>query len=96
MLTRAQPVASARSSEASSRMPPDISTFDVDLADDLRQQRRVRAAPERGVQVHQVDPLRAGVLPGQRGVHRVAVGGLGPGGALHQPYRLAARHVDGR
>ena len=95
MFTRAQPVASARASDSSSRMPPDISTFDVQLADDLRQQRRVRPAPERRVQVHQVQPRRAGRLPRQRGVHRVAVGRLAPGGALHQPDRLAAGHVDG-
>ena len=94
-LTRAQPVASARSSEASSRMPPDSSTCDVQLADDRGEQLGVGAAAERGVEVDEVDPLGAVALPGQRRVARVAVGGLGARLALDEADGLAVRDVDG-
>ncbi len=94
MLTRVQPVASAAASEASSRMPPDSSTLRSSQADHVAQQLRVGAPAERRVQVDQVDPVGAGPLPGQRGLHRVAVAGLGAGFALDQPYRLAVGHVD--
>ena len=42
-----------------------------------------------------MNPLRAGGLPGERGVERVAVGGLGPGGALREADRLPPGDVDG-
>ena len=93
MFTRAHPVASAAASDASSRMPPDSSTAMSSRPTTVGQQIRVRAAAERGVQVDQVHPLRPGRLPGQRGLHRVAVAGLGAGRAVHQPDRLAAGHV---
>ena len=40
-------------------------------------------------------PLGAVVLPGQRGVERVAVAGLGAGRALHQAYGLAVGDIHG-
>src|SRR6266404_3824818 len=81
---RAQPSASSRSSvwyrsppSAGQRVVvPDAARhlhLHVDLVHHVGEQVRVRAAPERGVQVHQVDPRGAGPLPGQRGLHRVAV-----------------------
>ena len=42
-----------------------------------------------------MNPLRPGSLPGEGGVQRVAVAGLGARGALDQPDGLAAGHVDG-
>ena len=80
---------------SSSRMPPDSSTCDVELADDLGQQLAVAAAAERGVEVDQVDPLGAAPTARQRGVERVAVAGLAAGLALHQPDGLAVGDVDG-
>ena len=44
--------------------------LDVELADDLGQQFAVGAPPERGVEVHEVNPLGTVALPGQRGVQR--------------------------
>ncbi len=41
-----------------------------------------------------MDPFRAGSLPGQRGLQRVAVAGFGAGRALDQPDGLAAGDVD--
>ena len=84
-----------QSSAASSRMPPDSSTCTSSRPISSASSAAVRAPAERGVQVDQVNPLRARVLPGQRRVDRVAVAGLGPGRALHQPDRLAAGHVHG-
>ena len=52
-------------------------------------------AAERGVEVDQVHPLGAVVLPGQRRLQRVAVAGLRAGRALHQAHGLAVGDVDG-
>ena len=46
---------------------------DVERADDLGLQRAVAAAAERRVEVDEVQPLGAGVLPAPRGGDRVAV-----------------------
>src|SRR6202012_3062290 len=54
----------------------------------------VGAPAERAVQVDEVDPVGAGLLPGQRGLHRVAVAGLGAGLALEKPDGLTVGHVD--
>ena len=73
MLTRAAPVARAA---AQRRVVADAAgEFDLDVepADHLGQQRRVRAPTEGGVEVDQVHPLGAAVLPGQGGLERVAV-----------------------
>ena len=53
------------------------------------------AAAERRVEVDEVDPLGAGLLPAQRGLDRVAEPLLGAGHALHQLDGLAVRDVDG-
>ena len=95
MLTRAAPVASAARSDSSSRMPPDSSTFTSSRPTTSASRCGVGAAAERGVEVDQVDPLGAVVLPGQRRLQRVAVDGLGAGGALHQPDGLAVGDVHG-
>ena len=42
-----------------------------------------------------MDPLGAVALPGQRGVQRIAVAGLGAGLALDQAHGLAVGDVDG-
>ena len=82
MLTRAQPVASARSRRVV--VPDAAGQLDLqphragDLGDDLG----VVPAAERGVQVHQVDPLRAGALPALGGHPGVAEDLLGSGDAL--------------
>ena len=67
----------------------------VDLVHHVGEQVRVRAAPERGVQVHQVDPRGAGPLPGQRGLHRVAVLAAAAGHALDELDRVPVGDVDG-
>ena len=69
---------------------------DVDPADDGGQELAVVAASERRVEVDQVDPLGAGLLPAQRRLDRVAEALLGPRHALDELHRLAARDVDGR
>ena len=96
MTTRAHPVPSAAASDGV--VADSAGQFDRDV--EPRRQcsaasSAVGPAAERGVQVDQVNPLRPGPLPGQRGVQRVAVARLGPGRALHQPDRLAAGHVHG-
>ncbi len=62
----------------------------------LAQQRAIGPPPERGIQVDEVDPLRAVALPRQGGVARVAVGRLGPGGALDEPDGRPASDIDSR
>ena len=69
--------------------------LDVETADDLGEELRVRAAPEGRVQVDEVDPLRAARLPVERRAERVAVRGLGAGLALDEADGLAAGDVDG-
>ena len=76
-------------------MPPESSTSTSSVADDPGQQLAVGAAAEGGVEVDQVHPLRAVALPGQRGLERVAVGGLAAGLALDQAHGLAVGDVDG-
>ncbi len=95
MLTRVQPVASAARSDASSRMPPLISTLTSSAADHLGEQRGVGAAAEGGVEVDEVDPLGALLLPGQRRLERVAVRRLAAGLALDEAHGLAVGDVDG-
>ena len=95
MLTRRQPVAIAASSDSSSRMPPLISTLMSRVADDPGLQLAVVAAAERRVEVDEVDPLGAGLLPAQRGLDRVAEPLLGAGHALHELDGLAVGDVDG-
>ena len=95
MLTRRQPVAIAASSDSSSRMPPLISTSMSRVPTIVGQQVAVVAAAERRVEVDEVDPLGAGLLPAQRGLDRVAEPLLGAGDALHQLDGLAVGDVDG-
>ena len=67
----------------------------VQAAHHVREQVRVGAAAEGGVQVHQVDPRGAGPLPGQRGLHRVAVLAAAAGHALDELDRVPVGDVDG-
>ena len=60
---------------------------DVEPADHLGDQVVVRAPPERGVEVDQVDPTRPTGLPGQRGVERRAIPRFRLGLALDQSHR---------
>ncbi len=96
MLTRRHPVAIAASSEASSRMPPLISTLMSSVPTISAWSARLFATPERSVQVDQVQPLGAGLLPAQRGLDRVTEPLLGPGHPLDQLNGLSAGDVDGR
>ena len=52
------------------RVPADIVDLHIELADDLGEQFPVGTAPERGVQIDQVNPVGAIALPGQCGVQR--------------------------
>ena len=52
-------------------------------------------AAEGGVEVDQVDPLGAGLLPAQRRLDGVAEALLRPGDALHELHRLPVGDVDG-
>ena len=76
-------------------MPPDSSTAMSSCRTIDASSGAFDAAAEGGVEVDQVNPLRPGSLPGEGGVQRVAVAGLGARGALDQPDGLAAGHVDG-
>ncbi len=67
----------------------------VELADDLGEQFAVGPATEGGVEVDEVHPLGAVLLPAQRGLERVAVPGLAAGLALNQPDGLAIGDIDG-
>ena len=67
----------------------------VERPDDRGQQVAVGAAAERGVEVDQVHPLGAGVLPGERRRERVAVRRLGAGLALDEADGLTVGDVDG-
>ena len=95
MFTRAQPVARARSRLSSSRMPPDSSTSRRVCGGDLGDDLGVAAAAEGGVQIDQVDPLRAGVGPALGRGPRVPELLLGPGHALDELDGLPVRDVDG-
>ena len=94
MLTRAQPVASARSSDSSSRMPPDSSTLSRSVRGDLGDDLGVVATAERGVEVDQVHPLGPGVLPALGRGPRVAEPLLRAGPALDELDGLAAGDID--
>ena len=95
MLTRRQPVASAAAERLVVADAAAQLDLDVERADDLGQQLAVVAAAEGGVEVDQVDPLRAGLLPAQRRLERVAEALLGAGDALDQLDGLAVGDVDG-
>ena len=69
--------------------------LDVQLPDHAREQLGVGATAERGVEVDQVDPLRATDLPRESGVARRAAGGLDTDLTLDEPDGLAVGHVDG-
>ena len=68
---------------------------DVQLPHDAREQLAVGTPAEGGVEVDQVHPLGAVALPGEGGLQRVAVAGLGAGLALDQADGLAVGDVDG-
>ena len=94
-LTRVQPVARAAARLSSSRIPPESSTRTSRALTTPASSSRVRAAAEGGVEVDEVDPLGAAGLPGERGLERVAVGGLAAGLALDEPDGGPAGDVDG-
>ena len=95
MLTRRHPAAIAASSDSSSRIPPLISTWMSRVPTILRLELAVVPVAERRVEVDEVDPLRARLLPAQRRLDRVAEALLRPVHALHQLDGLAALDVDG-
>ena len=74
-------------------MPPESSTATSSFPIISGEQRGVAAPPERGVQVDEVDPLGAVALPGQRGLHRIAVPGLGARLAPDQAHGLSTDDV---
>ena len=69
--------------------------LDVERPDDAGEQLGVGAAPERGVEVDEVQPLGALLLPGQGGLDRVAELSPGAGDALHELHGAALDDVDG-
>ncbi len=69
--------------------------LDVHGAGHFGDEGAVVAGAEGGVQVDEVQPLGAGALPGECGLQRGAVGGLGAGLAVHQADRLAVADVYG-
>ena len=90
-----QPVARAASSDASSRMPPESSTLTSRRSDDVGEQLAVGALAERGVEVDEMDPLRAVGLPLQGGVERRSVRRLAAELALDEAHGLSIGDVDG-
>ena len=95
MTTRSQPVAQRRGQRGVVADAAGQLDRHIEPADHLGQQRRVGSPAERRVEVDEVDPLRAGPLPGQRRRQRVAVGRLGSRRALDEPDGLAAGDVHG-
>ena len=95
MLTRAQPVASAAAQRVVVADAAGQLDGHVEAAHHLGEQGAVLAATERRVEVDQVDPLGAGLLPGQGRSQRFAVRRLAARLALYQANRLAARDVHG-
>ena len=95
MLTRRQPVGHRGRERLVVADAAAHLDLDVEGADDLGLQLAVVAAAERRVEVDQVDPLRAGLLPAQRGLDRVAEPLLGAGHALDELDGLAVGDVDG-
>ena len=69
--------------------------LDVHRRGHLGDQRAVVAGAEGGVQVDEVQPLGTRALPGEGGLERGAVGGLGAGLAVHEADGLAVADVDG-
>ena len=67
----------------------------LDLLDDLADHSRVAAAPEGGIQVDEVNPLRALAGPIHGGFDRVAVARLRACSTLGQAHRLAVCDIDG-
>ncbi len=95
MLTRRQPVAERggqRLVVADAAAHLDV---DVERADDLGLELAVGAAAEGGVEVDEVQPLGAGVLPAPGRGDRVAVDALGAGDALGELDGAALGDVDG-
>ena len=68
---------------------------DVELTDDVGEQLGVRAAAEGRIEVHQVQPARAGLHPALGGLVRVAEDLSGAGHPLDQLDRLSVLDVDG-
>src|SRR5690606_32587328 len=69
--------------------------LDVERAHHLGEDLAIAAAPERRVQVHEVDPLRAVALPLHRGVQRRTVRGLGSRLSLDEADGLPVGDIDG-
>jgi len=68
----------------------------VEAPDDRVDELTVGTPAERGVEVDEVEPLRALVLPCPGGVPRVAELAAGAGHALHELHRPATSDVDRR
>ena len=94
-LTRAQPVASAAARVV---VADTAGQFDrhVEFADDLGQQFAVVAATERRIEIDQVNPLGAVVLPAKAAASRGAVVGLAARLALHEANCFTVGNVDCR
>src|SRR5699024_10011879 len=70
--------------------------LDVEAPDDVGEEVPVASYAEGRVQVHQVDPLRTGLLPAAGRLERLPELPAGAGDPLSQLDRLPAAHVDGR
>ena len=96
--TEVDPPASGRERGSEGLGVPDPAgqlDLDVEPPDDRVDQLAVRPAPEGGVQVDEVQPLGALLLPGEGRVQRVAELSAGAGHALDQLDRPAVGDVDG-
>jgi hypothetical protein len=68
----------------------------VEAGGDLGQQVAVAAPTEGRIEIDEMDPLRAVLLPGQRRLERIAVRRFSARRPLHEAHRLAAGHVHRR
>ena len=95
MFTRAHLVASALQRLIVPNAPGQLD-IQLQVGSELSDDLSVVAAPESRVQIHQVDPLRARVLPALSCDPRITEPLFRASAALHQLHRLSPSEVDRR
>lgn len=93
-LTRRQPVDSAKAKESASRIPGQLD-LQIQSTDDVGDDLPVVATSEGGIEVDEVDPLGALVLPAFGGQPRVAELPARSGDALLKLHGTSLGDVDG-